>query len=118
MSDRALDRGAQPVYLCIEFLLPVKQLPALRLLERCYEARALIALAADPAGGSLHDICGLCLSEGCHVVIVPGNGLDTKRRSPWRFAIAWPLNPVVLCFPDHSSGVSRQDQVGARKPST
>ena len=32
--------------------------------------------------------------------------------------MAWPLKPVVLCFPDHSSGVSRQDQVGARKPST
>ena len=27
--------------------------------------------------------------------------------------MAWPLKPVVLCFPDHSSGVSRQDQVGA-----
>jgi len=80
MSDRALDRGAQPVYLCIEFLLPVKQLPALRLLERCYEARALIALVADPAGGSLHDICGLCLSEGCHVVIVPGNGLGYEEE--------------------------------------
>ena len=25
---------------------------------------------------------------------------------------------VVLCFPDHNPGVSRQDQVGARKPST
>ena len=22
--------------------------------------------------------------------------------------MAWPLKPVVLCFPDHSSGVSRQ----------
>ena len=32
--------------------------------------------------------------------------------------MAWPLKPVVLCFPDHSPGVSRQDQVGARKPST
>ena len=32
--------------------------------------------------------------------------------------MACPLKPVVLCFPDHSSGVSRQDQVGARKPST
>jgi hypothetical protein len=41
----------------------------------------------------------------------------TKRRSPRRFAMACPLKPVVLCFPDHSSGVSRQDQVGARKPS-
>ena len=29
MSDRALDRGAQLVYLDVEFLLPVKQLPAL-----------------------------------------------------------------------------------------
>jgi hypothetical protein len=34
MSDRALDRGAQFVYLRVEFLLPVKQLPALRLLKR------------------------------------------------------------------------------------
>ena len=34
MSDRTLDRRAQPVYLDIEFLLPVKQLPALRLLKR------------------------------------------------------------------------------------
>ena len=30
MGDRALDRGAQLVYLGVEFLLPVKQLPALR----------------------------------------------------------------------------------------
>ena len=51
-------------------------------------------------------------------MIMPGDGSDTNRRSPRRFAMAWPLKPVVLCFPDHSSGVSRQDQVGARKPST
>ena len=62
MSDRALDRGAQPVYLCIEFLLPVKQLPALRLLERCYEARALIALVADPAGGAASMISAASVS--------------------------------------------------------
>src|SRR6266478_3105688 len=46
MSDRALDRGAQLVYLCVEFLLPVKQFTVLRLLERGDEARALIALVA------------------------------------------------------------------------
>jgi restriction system protein len=34
MSDRALDRGAQLVYLDVEFLLPIEQLPALRLLKR------------------------------------------------------------------------------------
>ena len=33
MSNRALDRGAQLVYLDVEFLLPIKQLPALRLLK-------------------------------------------------------------------------------------
>jgi hypothetical protein len=33
MGDRALDRGAQLVYLGVEFFLPVKQLPALRLLK-------------------------------------------------------------------------------------
>ena len=43
MSDRALDRGAQLVYLGVEFLLPIKQLPALRLLKRGNEVRALIA---------------------------------------------------------------------------
>ena len=36
MSDRALDWGAQLAYLGVEFLLPVKQFPALRLLERKY----------------------------------------------------------------------------------
>ena len=38
MSDRALNWGAQPIYLGIEFLLPVKQFPALRLLKRGDEA--------------------------------------------------------------------------------
>ena len=51
MSDRALDRGAQLVYLDVEFLLPVKQLTALRLLKRGDEVRALVALVADPAVG-------------------------------------------------------------------
>ena len=59
----------------IEFLLPVKQFPASRLLKRGDEARPLITLVADTAGSSRHDIRGLCLSEGCHVVIMPGNGL-------------------------------------------
>src|SRR5229473_8597939 len=63
MSNRALDRGTQPVYLGIEFLLPVKQFPASRLLKRGDEARALIALVADPAGSGRHDICGLSLGE-------------------------------------------------------
>ena len=63
MSDRALDRGAQLVYLGIEFLLPVKQLPALRLLERGDEIRTLIALVADPAVGGRNDICGLPLGR-------------------------------------------------------
>ena len=49
MSDRAFDWGAQPVYLGIEFLLRAKQFRALRLLKRGDEARALIALVADPA---------------------------------------------------------------------
>ena len=75
MSDRALDRCAQLVYLGIEFLLPVKQLPALRLLKRGNEVRALIALVADPAVGGGNDICGLRLREGRHVVIMPGNRL-------------------------------------------
>src|SRR2546430_2481022 len=30
--------------------------------------------------------------------------------------MAWPLKPVVLCFPDHSSGVSRPAGVGASRP--
>ena len=74
MSDRALDRRTQLIYLGIEFLLPVKQFPALRLLKRGDEARALIALVADPAESSRHDIRGFCLRKGCHVVIMPGNG--------------------------------------------
>ena len=49
MSDSALNWGAQLIHLGIEFLLPVKQFPALRLLDRGDEARALIALVADPA---------------------------------------------------------------------
>ena len=34
MGDRALDWRAQPVYLGVEFFLPVKQLPALRPLKQ------------------------------------------------------------------------------------
>ena len=64
MGDRALDRGAQLVYLGLEFFLPVKQLPALRLLKRGDEVRALIAFVADPAVGGRNDICGLRLGEG------------------------------------------------------
>src|ERR1035438_2212643 len=75
VSDRTLDWRTQPVYLGIEFLLPVKQFPALRLLKRGDEARALIALVADPAESSCHDIFGFCLREGSHVVIMPGDGL-------------------------------------------
>ena len=56
MSDRAIDRGARLVYLDVEFLLPIKQLPALRLLKRGNEVRALIALVADPAVGGRNDI--------------------------------------------------------------
>jgi hypothetical protein len=69
MSDRALDRGAQLVYLGVEFLLPVQQLPALRLLERGDEVRALITLVADPAVGGRNDICSLrgLFRRGCQV---------------------------------------------------
>src|ERR1035441_9895820 len=74
VSDRALDGRTQPIYLGIEFLLPVKQFPALRLLKRGDEARALITLVADPAESGRHDICGFCLRKGSHVVIMPGNG--------------------------------------------
>jgi len=80
MSDRALDRGAQLVYLGVEFLLPVKQFPALRLLEGGNEIRALITLVADPAVGGRNDICGLRLGDGCHVVIMPGNGLGHEKE--------------------------------------
>ena len=80
MSDRALDRGAQLVYLGVEFLLPVKQFPALRLLKRGDEVRALIAFVADPAVGGSNDICGLRLGESCHVVIMPGNGLGHEEE--------------------------------------
>ena len=75
MSDRALDGRTQPIYLGIEFLLPVKQFPALRLLKRGDEARALIAFVADPAESSRHDIFGFCLRKRSHVVIMPGDGL-------------------------------------------
>jgi hypothetical protein len=80
MSDRALDSGAQPVYLCVEFFLPFKQFTALRLLERGDEARALITLVADPAESSRHDILGLRLGEGRHVVIMPGNGIGYEEE--------------------------------------
>ncbi len=80
MSDRALDGGAQPVYLGVEFLLPVKQIPALRLLKRGDELRALIAFVADPAESSRYDICGLCFSQGCHIMIMPGNGLGHEEE--------------------------------------
>ena len=47
MSDRTLDRGAKLIYLGVEFLLPVKQLPTLRLLKRGNELRTLIAFVAE-----------------------------------------------------------------------
>jgi hypothetical protein len=129
MSDRALDRSARLVYLCIEFLLPLKQLTALWLLERCYEARALMALVADPAPGSRYRftrhhalMCRRYLDRISMLETLkgsgPATGSDASSRAPRRFAMAWPLNLVVLCFPDHSSCVSWQEQVGARKPST
>ena len=80
MSNRALDWGAQLVYLDVEFLLPIKQLPALRLLKRGNEVRALIALVANAAVGGRKDICGLRLGEGCHVVIMPGNRLRHEEE--------------------------------------
>jgi len=80
MSDRALDRGAQLVHLRIEFLLPVKQSTAARLLEWGDEASALIALIADPAESSRNDICGLRLGEGCHVVIMPSEGIGHEEE--------------------------------------
>jgi hypothetical protein len=80
MSDRALNRCAQPIYLGIEFLLPVKQLLALRLLKRGNEVRALIAFVADPAVGGRADICRLRLGEGCHIVIMPGDGLGHEEE--------------------------------------
>ena len=64
MSDRALDWGTQPIHLGIEFLLPVKQFPALRLLKRGDKARTLVALVADPAESSRHDIGGLLSPQG------------------------------------------------------
>jgi len=75
VSDRALDWRTQPIYLGIEFLLPVKQFPALRLLKRGDEARALIAFVANPAESSRHNIFSFCLRQGSHIVIMPGNGL-------------------------------------------
>src|SRR5215831_5438362 len=80
MSNRALDRGAQFVYLGVEFLLPVKQLSALWLLKRGDEVRALIALVTDPAVGGRNDICGLRLGESCHVVIMPCNGFGHEEE--------------------------------------
>src|ERR1700728_2913034 len=45
-------------------------------------------------------------------------GSETNTTSPARLDMTWLLKPVVLCFPDHRSGASCQDQHGARKPST
>src|SRR6266446_6295076 len=56
-------------------LTPVKQLPALRLLKRGNEVRALIAFVANPAVGGRKDICGLRLGEGCH----NASGFKAKR---------------------------------------
>src|SRR5712691_10220636 len=80
MSDLTLDRGAKLIYLGVEFLLPVKQLPALRFLKRGNELRTLIALVADSAVGGRNDIGGLRFGEGCHVVIMPGNGLGHEEE--------------------------------------
>jgi hypothetical protein len=30
--------------------------------------------------------------------MMPVIGSDTKRRSPWKFAMSWPFKAVVLCF--------------------
>jgi hypothetical protein len=47
----------------------------LRLLKRGNELRTLIAFVADSAVGGRNDIGGLRFGEGCHVVIMPCNGL-------------------------------------------
>src|SRR5207247_10115599 len=101
MSNRALERGTQLVSLHVELLLPIKQFPALRLLKRGNEVRALIALVADPAVGGRNDICGLRLGEGCHVVIMPGNRLrhEEEIASEVRDDLAVKAGRLRFCRP-------------------
>lgn len=42
-------------------------------------------LVTNPAGISRHDVSCLHLGEGCHLVMMPVTGSDTKRRSARRF---------------------------------
>ena len=118
MSDRALNWGTQPIYLGIEFLLPVKQFAALRLLKRGDEARALIALVADPAESSRHDICGFCLGEGCNIVIMPGNGLGYEEEVALEIRDGLTVKAGCLMFSRPQFWCIAPGPVGARKPST
>src|ERR1017187_7001409 len=50
--------------------------------------------------------------------LCPVSGSETKITFPAMSDMTWLQKPVVLCFPDHRPGIPRQDQHGARKPST
>jgi hypothetical protein len=56
--------------------------------------------------------------DGHHVVIMPRNGLGHEKEIAAEARDCLAVKAGRLMFPDHRSGVSRQDQVGARKPST
>ena len=60
MSDRA-QRRTQAYLLECEFLLPIKQFPALWLLN---EIKPLITLVAELPQSSRHDICGFLSPQG------------------------------------------------------
>lgn len=72
VSDCSLDWGAQAAYVCIELLLPFKQVPVLRFLDRRDVARSLVSPIADTTEGLRDDLGGPCFAEDGHVVVVSG----------------------------------------------
>src|SRR5215207_8553783 len=49
---------------------------------------------------------------------LPATGSEIQARRPARVQATCTLIPVVLCFPEYSSGLDVHDQHGSRVPST
>jgi len=118
VRDGTLDWGAQAAHVGVKLLLPFKQFPALRFLDRRYVARALISPVANSAERCRNDLGGRRFTEGGHVVVVAGDGFGNEYDVACEIRYDLAVEAGRFMFPDHRSGVLRHDQHGARKPST
>src|SRR5208283_921030 len=101
MCDCALDRGAQAAHVRVELPLPFKQFPDLRFLDRGYVAGSLISFVADGAECCRDDFGGFRFAEGCHVMIVAGDGLGDEYdvACEIRYDLAVEARRLVLSRP-------------------